>query len=128
MAELPSSWGLTSQVNEQGKTEITGKTDAGEPYLVRTCDGPGITERDVAELRAADRDAYPNREVACNEFIKGLVGEEKKVSPLEGALTFDDSDWIEAAMPAVEAGFGRKSFGYSRAFARNFDTAFGEKK
>jgi hypothetical protein len=127
MAELPDSWGLEAKTNADGKAEITGRADDGSRYRVRTCDGPQVTQKDVEELHAADREAYPNPDTRVREFIDNLVG----VPPsdcnqplLDEALSFDDSDWIEAALPVVEAGFERKSFGYSRAYARNYDQAF----
>jgi hypothetical protein len=117
MAELPASWDLTVKQNALGKAEVWGKADDGSDYRVRSCDTAGITDKDVFELRAADRESYSNRESGVRQFVSSLAGESK----VETAENFDDSEWIGAAEPVVDAGFGRVRFGYSRGYARNFD-------
>lgn len=129
MAELPKSWGLRTRKNKKGTLDIIGKDDSGKDYKVRTTDTAGITDRDITELKAADRESYSNRESGAREFVKKLVGEEEKLSPIEAISKFDDSDWIAAAEPIVHAGFERKGLtaGYSRKYADNYDRVFGGK-
>jgi hypothetical protein len=111
MAELPKSWGLQAEKNAKGTLDIIGKDDAGNPYKVRTTDTDHVTEKDITELRAADRENYSNRDSGAREFIRNLIGSQEDKSPeaqLEAQLSFDDSEWIAAAEPIVHAGFERK--------------------
>jgi len=111
MPELPKSWGLKAKKNARGTLDIIGKDDAGNDYKVRTTDTADVTDTDIAELKAADRESYSNRESGAKEFVKNLLGEQQDKSPealLDAQLSFDDSDWIAAAEPIVHAGFERK--------------------
>lgn len=126
MAELPASWGLTTTKRPDGKLDIIGKDDLGGDYRVRTTDGPQITDTDVQELKAADRESYANKEAGIREFCKGIVDySEKKKSERDLA---DLDDWTEAAGPVVHAGFERKGLtvGSSRKYRQNYDSVFGE--
>lgn len=110
MSELPKSWGLAAQKNAKGTLDIIGKDDAGNPYKVRTTDAGHVTDKDISELRAADRERYSNRESGAREFVRNLIGPQEDKSPeaqLEAQLSFDDHEWIAAAEPIVHAGFER---------------------
>ena len=112
MAELPKSWGLRTVARPDKKLDIIGKDDAGEDYRVRTTDEDHITQRDIDELHAADRETYANRESGAREFCNQLCPKEDKSVPvLDRAMQFDDPEWIEAAMPIAKAGLGTISFG-----------------
>jgi hypothetical protein len=112
MPELPKSWGLKTRKNARGTLDIIGKDDAGNDYKVRTTDAAHITERDITELHAADREAYSNPESGAREFVRNLVGEKLDTS-LDAQLAFDESDWIAAAEPVVRAGFGGCTISFS---------------
>lgn len=126
MPELPKSWGLKTKKNARGKCEVWGKDDSGNDYKVRECDTASVTEKDVTELKAADRESYSNRESGAREFVKNLVGPQPDKNPeaqLTAQLEFDESDWIEAALPVVHAGFGRKgcAIGFSHIPQEKWD-------
>jgi hypothetical protein len=125
MAKLPKSWGLKTKRRNDGKIDIIGKDDAGRDYRVRTTDHSEITDKDLRELKNADRESYSNRTAGVREAVKNLVGEpERKLTLLEqteAALHFDESDWIAAAEPVVRAGFGRPVLGYGREYSRGFE-------
>lgn len=119
MAELPSSWGLTTRKNKQGKVEVFGKDDAGRGYKVRTCDSGELSDRDVSEIAAVDRERTTSKEFVGNLLDGGRRDREHR----EGQFY---EDLVDAAGPVVHAGLERKGLttGYSRAYARNFDRAF----
>ncbi|SRR5579871_695848 len=125
--KLPKSWGLKSKRRADGKLDIIGKDDAGQDYRVRTTDTPEITETDLKELHAADREAYPNREAGVRTFMRNLTGEpERHMTEMEkvhAALNFDESDWIAAAEPVVHAGLGRQgcTLGSTRGYRRGYE-------
>lgn len=73
VAELPESWGLTTQQRSDGKLDIIGKDDAGNDYRVRTTDGPEVTSNDLAELHDADRESYPDRATGARMFVDKLT-------------------------------------------------------
>jgi hypothetical protein len=117
MAELPASWGLRTKKNKKGTLDVIGKTDTGQDYRVRITDKPEITERDVAEIAAVDRE-----KTTAKKFVGDLVqrGREKKQAE-ESAF---ENELMEAAGPVVRAGLGmEQSFvgGYSGKAAENFD-------
>lgn len=128
--KLPKSWGLKEKRRTDGKLDILGKDDFGKEYRVRTTDTPEITDKDLSELKAADRESYPNRQAGAKQLMKNLVGEpEKFLSPVEqvnAALTFDESDWIAAAEPVVHAGLGRQgcTLGSTRSYRRGWERIF----
>jgi hypothetical protein len=131
MAELPGSWGLKTVPRQDGKLDIIGNDDAGNPYRVRTTDGPQVTETDVRELRDADREQYQQGEAGVKEAVRRLVGEEAKpmtvMEQMQAAATFDESEWISAAEPIVHAGFERKgsTVGSTWTYRRGFERIFG---
>lgn len=126
MPELPKSWGLKTQKRADGKLDIMGKTDAGEDYRVRTTDHDYVSDTDIAELHAADRETYTSREAGARAFCSSLCPKKEDVPVIDQAMGFDDYEWIEAAKPVVAAGFGTKTFGSTRAFRRNWDRVFKE--
>ena len=119
MAELPKSWGLKAKKNAKGTLDIIGKDDLGNDYRVRTTDTPGITDTDVAEIAAVDRER-----TTAKEFVDGVMDwGKKRQEDREGAF-YDDL--VEAAGPVVHAGMERKgsTTGYSRKFAENWEKVF----
>lgn len=126
MPSLPEDWGLTTKSRPDGKLDIIGKTDAGEDYKVRTTDGPGVTDTDIQELRAADREAYRNRSAGAREFVSGLVTHQQgKEKAREDAFMDDLTD---AAGPVVHAALeGRNlTFGSTKKYRQNYESVFGE--
>ena len=128
MADLPKSWGLKTKKRSDGKLDIIGKDDAGKDYKVRTTDTPEVTQKDIQELKLADRENYPNREAGVKAFVNHLCPPEKKEVTFNDMATFNESDWIAAAEPIVHAGFGRTgcSVGSTWAYRRGWDHAFGK--
>jgi hypothetical protein len=121
MPSLPESWGLSEKKSPDGKTQIVGVNAAGNEYVARTCDGDGVTERDLKILDVGN----PNTRDA-NGFIKFYRDERDNArKSWEHSL---DQEYTEAANQVVHAGFHMKDskLGYSRAYAAKFDQAFGE--
>lgn len=116
MPELPASWGLKTKRRNDGKLDIMGKDDSGNEYRVRTTDTPGITEKDVLELKKADRESYPNPNTRTREYVKWLTDNPQKE---EREKQFED-DLIELAGPVVHAGLerGRPSVEMGSAYER----------
>lgn len=119
MAELPASWNLTVK-QDNGKAVVLGKDDLGNEYKVRTCDNSTVTERDVAEIAATDRE-----HTTAAAFVKDVVedGERRRISR---EAEFED-DLLEAAGPVVHAGLERRgsSVGYSRTYSDAYNRVFG---
>jgi hypothetical protein len=115
MAELPQSWDLHTRLNGE-KCEVWGKSDIGEDYKVRTCDGAGLTENDVAEIAAADRET-----TTAKEFVDNLSAWGRHNQAMREAQFMDEL--TEAAGPVVHAGLEKAgaTVGYSRTYANNFD-------
>lgn len=133
MANLPESWGLKTQPRADGKLDIIGTTDAGDSYRVRTTEGSEVTDKDVKELKDADRESYSNSPNRTQEAMRRMFGDLTPHKPsqqelIHSALNFDESDWIEAAEPIVHAGFERRgsTTGSTRAFRRGWEYAFGK--
>src|SRR5262252_9446898 len=125
MAELPSSWGLKTRRRNDGKLDIIGKADTGDEYRVRTTDTSEVTEKDVCELKRADRESYSNPDTRTKEYINYLSENPAKE---ERESKFMD-DLIESAGPVVHAGFGKggsTSLPYSRIPQWRWDLAFGK--
>jgi len=123
--DLPENWGLSTVKRDDGKLDILGKADNGEPYRVRTTDHAEITETDIQELKAADRESYSNRESGVRQFCRSLAGDGESKREREESLFLDDM--TEAAGPVVRAGFGqeRATVGSSRRYRQNYDSVFG---
>jgi hypothetical protein len=128
MPELPKSWGLKKVKRSDGKLDIIGKDDAGSEYRVRTTDGPTITEKDVQELHAADREAYVNRAEGVKSFVGGLMADGKRREEAHNA-SFGE-DMAEAAGPVSFALLDRKGHsspftGSTREYREGWERAFG---
>lgn len=125
MAELPSSWGLKTQKRDDGKLDILGKDDTGHEYRVRTTDSPEVSERDVQELKAADRESYGNPETRTYDFVKKLTEPGNRKKAEDEARYMDDLTY--AAEPVCHAGFERGSLtvGSTAAYRKNYDKVFG---
>jgi hypothetical protein len=119
MSELPKSWGLETRKNSRGTLDVIGKDDTGHEYKVRTTDAPAITETDVAEIAAVDRER-----TTAKEFVDGVVkwGRQRR----ESRETDFYEDLCEAAGPVVHAGLEREgaTVGYSRKYAQNWEKVF----
>jgi hypothetical protein len=133
MSKLPKSFGLKEKKRADGRLDLIGKDDAGKEYKAATLDGPEVTPADVERLRIVDREAYSNPQTRAREAVRKLIGEpEKHLSQQEyihKALTFDESDWIEAAQPIVHAGFERRgsTVGSTWSYRNGWDRIFKEK-
>lgn len=90
MPSLPESWGLTTKPNERGTLDVLGKDDLGNEYKVRTTDTPGITDTDITELRAADRESYSNRTEGARNFVSSLVDSGRKQKESRDNAFHDD--------------------------------------
>src|SRR3974390_959213 len=97
MAELPKSWNLTTRLNGTGKMEVFGKDDLGGEYKVRTCDSDGITDADVGEIAAVDRER-----TTATEFVNGVIEHGRRATRDREANFLDDL--TDAAGPVVRAG------------------------
>jgi|SRR5579862_1723209 hypothetical protein len=127
--ELPSSWNLKTKKRPDGRLDIVGKDDSGNPYKVRTTDTAEVSQKDVEELKLADRENYPNREAGVRAFVNHLCPPDKKEAiTLNDMTSFDESEWIAAAEPLVHAGLERKgcTIGSTWAYRRGWDRAFGK--
>lgn len=96
MAEIPSSWGLKKRKRSDGKLDILGKTDAGEEYRVRTTSGPDITEGDIRELAAVDRE-----QTTAREFVQRTIAHQKQINDQRDSQM--ESDFAAAAEEIVRA-------------------------
>jgi hypothetical protein len=114
---------LTTKKREDGKLDILGKDDAGAEYRVRTTDTAAVTEKDVQELKDADRESYSDRSKGAREFVNKIAAygqqrEQERESAFENEL-------MEAAGPVVHAGLERKGAtvggGYSRRGQENYE-------
>jgi hypothetical protein len=120
MPSLPESWGLKSRKRADGKAEIVGTDATGSEYVARTCDGPGVTERDLKILDLGNPDKRD-----ADKFI-GFYRDERDNARKAWEHSLD-SEYMEAATQVVHAGLHLKESrtGYSRAYAAKFDEVFG---
>ena len=127
MAKLPESWGLKTKRRNDGRVDIVGKDDAGRDYVARTTNGSTVTDRDVSELAAADREQYPNREAGAKKIVSGLM-ERQEARKAAREQAFEDECYEGAqellAVPGVLDGRA-VTFGYSRKYAYQYDKVFG---
>lgn len=129
MPKLPKSWGLKTKRRADGKLDVLGKTDMGEPYRVRTTDGPEISDHDLKELHAADREAYRDRKTGASAFVGDLVaGAKRREDQREQQFA---EDMIEAAGPVSFALLDRKGHsapftGSTHAYRQGWELAFGK--
>lgn len=131
MPDLPQSWGLRTEKRTDGKLDIIGKTDAGEEYKVRTTDGSAVTDRDISELRDADRENYTglSRREAAKRYVDKIVAHGGKIRS-DRETEFGES-LIEPAGEVMFAALDRKGHsspftGSTRAYRRGWETAFGK--
>ena len=129
MSRLPKSWNLKTKKRADGKLDILGKTDAGETYRVRTTDGPEVTDKDVTELRAADRESYSSIKEGSRKFMENLQGEARARE--RGRDEAFAEDMTEAAGPVSFALLDRKGHsspftGSTHAYRRGWEIAFGK--
>lgn len=85
MAELPSGWGLKKKKRADGKLDIIGKDDSGQEYKVRTTDGPDVTDGDLKELAAVDRE-----QTTAREFVQDVIDNQKRLNSVREAAMEDD--------------------------------------
>lgn len=128
-SKLPKSWGLKTKKRPDGKLDILGKTDAGEEYRVRTTDGPEVTNLDVQELHAADREAYTDRRTGARTFVNNLLSDSRHLEASREAQFGEEM--VEAAGPVSFALLDRKGHsspftGSTHAFRRGWEIAFGK--
>ena len=121
MPPLPESWNLREKKSPKGKTQIVGTNDVGQEYVARTCEGEGVTERDLKILDVGN----PHKRDA-SEFIK-FYREERDTARKNWEHSQDEF-YLAGAEQVVHAGLHLKesTLGYSRAYAAKFDAAFGE--
>jgi hypothetical protein len=128
MPRLPKSWGLKTKKRADGKLDIIGKTDYGSEYKVRTTDTSEITETDIRELKAADRESYPDTRTAAKTFVGGLIADGKqRKQAREDAF---GEEMVEAAGPVSFALLDRKGHsspftGSTQAFRHGWERSFG---
>jgi hypothetical protein len=94
MPELPSSWGLRKKKRPDGKLDILGKTDSGEDYKVRTTSGPEVTDSDIKEIAAVDRE-----QTTAREFVKSVIDNQQQIDKQREAEM--DSEWTALAEDIV---------------------------
>lgn len=73
MAELPTNWGLKTKKRLDGKLDIVGKDDTGKEYKVRTTESSHVTDHDIREIAAVDRE-----QTTAKEFVDGVIANQKK--------------------------------------------------
>lgn|SRR5579872_3524840 len=126
MAKLPESWGLKTKRRNDGRLDIVGKDDAGREYVARHTQGSDVTDCDVAELAAVDRDQYPDRERGAKQVVDRITAQQEKRNA-ERDDKFGDECYEGAqellAQPGVLEGRA-VSFGYSRSYSRNYERVF----
>jgi hypothetical protein len=126
MAKLPESWGLKTKRRNDGRLDIVGKDDSGRDYVARTTAHSDVTQRDVAELAAVDRERYANREAGAKSIVSGIIDrQEKRNATRERAFEEDCYEGAQEllAQPGVLEGRA-VSFGYSRSYSRNYERVF----
>lgn len=126
MAKLPEGFGLKEKRRNDGRIDIVGADDTGREYVARTTNGSAVTDRDVAELAAADRERYPNRNAGAKEIVNGMMArQEKRNADRERAFEEDCYEGAQEllAQPGVLEGRA-VSFGYSRSYSRNYERVF----
>lgn len=121
MPSLPAGWGLKQKPRSDGKVDIVGKDVTGSEYIARTTEEAGVTERDLQILSVGNREtSTPERFV---EFYKS----ERENYNRTQADSMTDS-YMDGAEQVVRAGLhlSESRVGYSRAYARAWEKAFGE--
>jgi hypothetical protein len=119
MPSLPTIWGLKEKRTADGKLQIVGKDVRGEEYVARTCEGEGVTDRDLKILDVGN----PEKRDA-DAFI-GFYRDERD-NARKNWETGMDAEYEEAAKQVVHAGLHLKEskVGYSRSYAEAWERAF----
>ena len=120
MSEIPASWNLTPKPRPDGKVDIVGKDDAGSEYVARTTEEAGVTERDLEILKVGNREAS-----TAHDFVEFYAGERRRYK--QNWERSQDDAWADGAERVVAAGLhtSESKVGYSRAYARGWEKAFG---
>lgn len=121
MASLPESWKLTPKKRADGKLDIVGKDDLGSEYVARTTDTDGVTDHDLAML------ALGNRGTSSAKEMVDYCYKQRADYNAAQADSMTDS-YMDGAEQVVRAGLhlSESRVGYSRAYARKYDSVFGE--
>lgn len=99
MAELPAGWGLKTRQREDGKLDVIGNADNGEEYKVKTCASGAVTDQDVEDIRAADRESYASREEGCRIFVNSITRQQVERKEQQEAEL--ESDLVAAAEEVI---------------------------
>lgn len=91
-----------------------GKDDTGADYRVRITDNKELTERDIAEIAAADRE-----KTTAREFCQNLVAHSMKYKKAQEDA-FED-ELTDLAGPIVDAGMHRVHFGSTARYREGYD-------
>jgi len=120
MPSLPDGWKLTPKKRDDGRLDIMGKDVVGDEYVARTTEGPGVTERDLQIL------SIGNRETSTAKEVVNFYQAERENFNKAQAGSMTDS-YMDGAEQVVRAGLhlSESRVGYSRAYARKFDSVFG---
>jgi hypothetical protein len=120
MPSLPTTWNLKEKRAANGKLQIVGKDATGSEYVARTCEGNGVTERDLQILDVGN----PEKRDA-DAFI-GFYRDERERARKNWEHGMDD-EYVAAAEQVVHAGLHLKEskVGYSRAYAAAWERLFG---
>lgn len=118
MPDLPK--GLKAKKRADGKLDIVGTNVCGEEYVARTTEQNGVTDYDLKILDIGN----PEKRDA-NAFI-GFYRDQRDNARKAWEHSQDDF-YLEGAEKVVHAGLHMREskIGYSRAYARNFDSVFG---
>lgn len=123
MAELPSSFNLRTEKTDKGTVNVVGKDDAGRDYTVRRCDNAYLTDTDVSEIAAADRELYRDTKHAATTTCNSLIASADAKKRAEE--TQFENELVEAAGPVVHAGLEKAGLTVGLNFkgraAQNFD-------
>jgi hypothetical protein len=120
MPSLPDGWKLTPKQRPDGRLDLVGKDALGDEYVARTTEQPGITDRDLQILSIGNRETSTARDV-----VKFYQAERENYNKAQ-ADSMTDS-YMDGAEQVVRAGLhlSESRVGYSRAYAKAWDKAFG---
>jgi hypothetical protein len=110
MPDLPK--GLKAKKRADGKLDIVGTNAAGQEYVARTTDEPGVTERDLKILDIG------NPEKRDADAFVGFYRDERD-NARKAWEHSQDEGYFEAAQQVVHAGLHKResTAGYSKSFA-----------
>ena len=123
MPALPDGWKLRQKKRADGRLDLVGKDVTGAEYVARTTEGPGVTERDLQILSVGNRETSN-----ATDFVKFYQSERENFNKAQAEAMTDE--YMDGAERVVRAGLhlSESRVGYSRAYARRFDSAFGGEK